>query len=276
MTIREVVDAAGRTYGPAHVLRDISKWEFTPPLLCGACRHMQVRPVRAHKRNGTVIEPTFAAVDRVVHEESGCRYASKKPSEPKRPLPAMPIRLDVLPGKPRHVDQRPADEAPLYPMTYKRPRRALRIGFGPASGNLVVQAASHAVQLISAVQTSIAEGNPPHDLVYEGLTIPWERFYFDTTVAGSDLLFGRLSQEVSHPIAVKMFCGKWELLKGRRAERLQASVHGQPKVFLATRAVAEEKLPRPTKSIVYYGIPSVLDGGYWMWIKDSREIAVTK
>lgn len=276
MTIRQVVDATGRLFTPSHVLRDKSRWEFRAPLVCGGCREMEVHAVRGHKRKGTVVEPTFAAVDRAAHEESGCRYASKKPSEKKKAIAALPIRLELLPGKPRNVDQAPSGLPPLYPMKYKRPRRAFRIGFGPASGQLVVQTAAHAVQLIGAVEQSIAEGNPPHDMAYEGVTIPWERFYFDTTSSGGSPLWGQLSQTVSHPIAVKMLCGTWKVEPGRFEERLQASVPGQPKVFLATTVVAEANLPQRGKTIVFYGKPNVLAAGYWLWLKDSRDIAVTR
>lgn len=73
-----------------------------------------------------------------------------------------------------------------------------------------------------------------------------------------------------------MLCGTWKIEPGRFEERLQASVPGQPKVFLATTVVAEAKLPQGGKTIVFYGKPNVLAAGYWLWLKDSRDIAATR
>lgn len=274
MPILDAIDSTGKTVSPDDLLADKSTWSFRTPLKCGECKTMVVSPKRAHKRMGKDIEPTFAAYDRLAHELSGCEYASSLPTPKSTSQKAMPIRLQLLPNNHTRIHQPITNLKPLYPMTDPRPRRAFRIGHGPISGRLVVQTAHHAAQLVQAIESSIKDGSLPHDMIFEGVRVPWEHFYFDTTSFPAAQPWDQLPPDVEHPVAIKLVCGEWEEAKGPRETYQKGTSRDHKRLVLTTSKVATDKLPAAGTTVMFYGVPSLLKVGCWLWLKDSRDIHI--
>jgi hypothetical protein len=234
VTILDAIDSTGKPVLTGDLLADKSTWSFHPPLKCGKCKTMAVSPVRAHKRLGKVKDPTFAAANHLAHKISGCEYASTSQTPKSASQKAMPIRLQLLPNKPKRIDQSITNLTPLYPMADPRPRRAFRIGNGPKTGRLVVQTAHHAAQLVHAIESSIKDGAPPHDMIFEGGRVPWEHFYFDTTSSPAAQPWDQLSTTVEHPVAIKLVCNEWEETKGPRETYQKGTSRDHKKLVLAT------------------------------------------
>lgn len=269
MPILDAIDSTGKPVLTGDLRADKSTWSFHPPLKCGKCKTMVVSPVRAHKRLGKVKDPTFAAANHLAHKISGCEYASTSQTPKSASQTAMPIRLQLLPNKPKRIDQSITNLTPLYPMADPRPRRAFRIGNGPKTGRLVVQTAHHAAQLVQAIESSIKDGALPHDMIYEGVRVPWENFYFDTTIDPAAWPWDQPSTTTTHPIAVKLVCGAWEEKAGQYRAYLKSTSPRHRKLVLATSQVAQDKLPADGTTVLFYGEASDLG---WLWFKDSRNL----
>lgn len=138
----------------------------------------------------------------------------------------------------------------------------------------MVQTAHHATQLVHAIESSIKDGSPPHDMIFEGVRVPWEHFYFDTTSSPAAQPWDQLSTVAKHPVAVKLVCGEWEETTGPREKYQKGPSRDHKKLVLTTSKVATDKLPAAGTTVMFYGVPTMLTVGCWLWLNDSRDIQI--